>query len=388
MSRLILVLNVARLHHLCDRIFWIYGHDAVARHLIPYRDYHPEYPPLAAVLFMIPGAARDWLAYATWFAGMMLTVDLLTVVLVRHAAEGLMPCTDGWRAAFSYTALSFATTAVLNKFDVLPGMLTLVAVLGLASRREQMAWIALAAAVLLKGYALVLAPLFLLYRYRVHGGARWWRGPVAGALFTGVILLPVLVVGRRGLVASLFYHAHRGLEIESIYASVILVAHHIWPLHVTVTGGAAVRSRDVFSSLNGTLHVVAPLALAAGLAVAYVVAWVRLRRDPAPTALLVLSMAVVTAFMMTFKALPTHYLLWVAPMVAVTLGRPVSETGRAAIAFCIAVGLGIVILSVWLPLRHLDSFATAVMVSRNIAILAAFVLLLRAAWPSHAACTL
>jgi uncharacterized membrane protein len=337
---------------------------------------------------MIPGAARDWPAYATWFAAIMLTVDLLTVVVVRHAAEDLVPCTDGWRAAFSYTALSFATTAVLNRFDVLPGMLTLVAVLGLASRREQMAWIALAAAVSLKGYALVLVPLFLLYRYRVHGGARWWRGPLVGALFTGVILLPVLVVGGPGFVDSLFYHAHRGLEIESIYASVILVAHQIWYLPVTVTGGAAVLSRDVFSSLNGTLQVVAPLALAAGLAVAYVVAWVRLRRDPAPTALLVLSMAVVTAFMMTFKALPTHYLLWLAPMVAVTLGRPVAETGRAAIALWIAVGLSIVILPMWLPLRHLDSFAIAVMVSRNMAIVAAFVLLLRAAWPSHATCTM
>ena len=147
-------------------------------------------------------------------------------------------------------------------------------------------------------------------------------------------------------------------------------------------------SRDVVSSLNGTLQAVAPWALAAGLAAAHVVAWVRLRRDPAPTALLVLSMAVVTAFMMTFKALPTHYLLWVAPMVAVTLGRPVVETGRAAMAFCIAVGLGIVMLSMWLSLRHLDSFAIAVMVSRNMAILAAFVLLLRAAWPSHATFTM
>ena len=85
--------------------------------------------------------------------------------------------------------------------------------------------------------------------------------------------------------------------------------------------------------------------------------------------------------MLTFKALPTHYLLWVAPMVAVTLGRPVAETGRAALAFCVAAGLGIVMLAMWLSLRHLDSFAIAVMVSRNLAILAAFVLLLRAAWP-------
>src|SRR5947209_7837650 len=167
-------------------------------------------------------------------------------------------------------------------------MLTLVAVQGLASRREQMAWIALAAAVLFKGYAIALVPLFLLYRYRVQeggsprargprrlrrtdgvffdfrlrrtdgvffdfrlrrtggvffdfrlrrGGARWWRGPLAGALFTGVILLPVLVLGGQGFVDSLLYHAHRGLEIESIYASVILVAHQLGHLPVSVTGG-------------------------------------------------------------------------------------------------------------------------------------------------------
>jgi len=376
-SRLVLLYSVVVLGHKCDQVFWTYGHDIAALHLMPYRDFGVEYPPLAAALFAIPGGALDWPHYAGWFAVMMLTADLLTLVFVRYAAETLGLWADGWRAAFSYAVLAFVTSAVLNKYDVAPGLLTLVAVVALIRGRDRAAWVALAAAVLFKGYAVVLAPLFLLYRYRVRRAMPGWQGPLAGALATAVVLLPVIAAAGPAFARTLLFHANRGLEIESVYASVVLVAHNVAHLSVWVTAGKAVTSRDVHSALNGSLETAAPVALVGCLGGAYAAAWARLRREATPEALVLLSMAAITAFTITFKALPSHYLLWLIPLAAVALGRPASRTTGAAVAVLCAVGLGAIVPVVWLPLRHFDPVAVAIMVGRNLALIAVFLLLIR-----------
>lgn len=375
-SRLALFLYVVLLHHLSDRVFWLYGHRVVALHLVPYRDFPVEYPPLAALLFIVPGGASSYARYAAAFAVIMLLVDLATVLLVKLVA-GERDRDAGWRAAFFYTVFGFVNAAVLTKFDALPALLTLLAIALLLRGHERASWVALAAAVLLKGYAIVLAPLLFLYRYNRRGGARWWRGPLAGALTFAVVLLPTYAVAGARFVHSLLYHAQRGLEIESLYASVVLIAHAALGLHVTVTPGAEVTSRDIFSSLNTPLLALVPWALAAGLAATYIVAWRRLRADPSPEALLVLSMAALLAFMIAFKALPSYYLLWLAPLAAISFNAPATRARAAGVTLWLAVLLGAVVPAVWLPLRHLDSRAIAVMAARNLAIVLTFVLLLR-----------
>lgn len=380
-TRLTLLLYVVLLHHLPDRVFWLYGHRTVALHLLPYRDYAVEYPPLAALLFMVPGGARSYTDYAVGFALLMLLVDLMTVVLVRLAAEELGLRANGWLAALFYTVFSFVNGAVLTKFDALPALFTLLTLLLFLRGRERAAWVALAAAVLLKGYAIVLIPLLLFYRYRLRGGAQWWRGPLAGALAAAVVLAPPLLVAGSRFVHSLLYHAQRGVEIESLYASAILIAHTLLRLHVTVTPGAAVTSRDIFSALNAPVLALVPWVLLAGLVATYAVAWRRLRADPTPRGLLLLSMAAVLAFMLAFKALPSYYLLWLAPLAAIALSTPLARARPAAVALCLALGLGALVPAVWLPLRHLDTVAIAVMAGRNVAIVATFVLVLVAAWP-------
>jgi hypothetical protein len=395
-SRLLLFLNVVALKHPCDLVFWQYGNctvlgvnctvpNAHGHHLLPYRDYTVEYPPLAAALFMIPGFLRDHIAYAAGFALVMLVADALTLQLVRVAARRLRLWSDGWQAAFSYTILSLATFAILPKFDLLPGTLTLLAVLFLARGYDRAAWVALAASVLFKGYAVVLIPLFLLYRDRVDGRRGWWHGPLAGLAASAAVIVPLFLLDGLKILKALLYHVQRGVEIESVYASVVLLAHGLYQIPVGVTAGAEVLSRDVFSELNGPLVALLPWLFGLALVATYGVAWVRLRRDPTPEALLLLSMAAVAAFIIAFKALPTHYLLWLCPMAAVTLGRARSRTVLVTVALCLALGLGAAMPIVWDALRRFDPLAVGVVVARNLAIVSLFVLLLQRAWPRAAA---
>jgi len=77
------------------------------------------------------------------------------------------------------------------------------------------------------------------------------------------------------------------------------------------------------------------------------------------------------------KGLPSHYLLWLVPLAAVALGRPVSRTTGATVAVLCAVALGAIVPVVWLPLRHVDPVAATIMVGRNLALIAVFLLLIR-----------
>jgi hypothetical protein len=149
-------------------------------------------------------------------------------------------------------------------------------------------------------------------------------------------------------------------------------------LPVTLSPVQETISRDVFSPLNGTLLALLPYVLSSTLGLTYLVAWRCLRHEASPPILLLLSLAATSAFMLSFKALPTHYLLWLCPMATVVLGRSVSNRAVEA-AFWVMLLLGAAIPQVWGALYALHSFAVLIMVGRNLAIVTTFLLFLRTA---------
>jgi hypothetical protein len=385
---MVYLLNVMVGHHYPDDIFFVYA-QRVSSGLLPYRDFSVEYPPLGIALVVLPGlihvgALTEWL-YGTMFALQMLALDLLTLFLVIRLARGWVPG-DPWGlfSGLLYTGFVAASGAVAQKFDLVAGMFCLVAVMAFLRRRDILAWVMLILAALTKGFPLAIAPVFLLYRLMEESSAHHalvvrLYAALRPALIVNVALVtPLLaVVGVQSLVRSVIYHVERGVEIESIYGGMMLVLGRLPGLGAITYYNPADLSEDIHSPLESLVNILAiPLGvLLIGLAYWKLYDTLSSKQGNSEGALLRAAVVVLLAFIVTFRALPGHYLLAILPLVAV-LRFEGKRQGRLVVALVGALVLGQIETVAWTALvdEHLVGMLT--LVARNGAILLSFVLLL------------
>jgi len=460
-TRVLLTLSVVVGHAYTDPQFYHYaGQLAVGQ--FPYRDIPVEYPPLAMILILAPAlplllfpgiAPRPdaaflhvshlphpldpvrYGAYAIAFAVEMLIVDAVTLWLVRRAARRLAPGdANGLRAGLFYLALTFASGALLQKFDLIVGTLCLGAALALVERRRGLAWSLLAAATLVKGFPLLVVPVFALYEFeRAAAGVRPYRllgvlraawRPIAVGLawFVGVLLAVGLAVslfgGPGSLVHAVASQTGRNFEIESLYANVMLALGWLPGLAVGTTFRPAVLSRIVLSPLAPMLapFVMAILIVAAVAVYALLArgALLRARRPVTPRAdasapgasvpaspadsgaantgapdnataaraLLVGTTLITLTFLLAYPALPAHYLLAILPLAPLLwLGTPRRNwLWLSAVAAVALLGQIVTINAIWQSIVALRPWAIGALSLRNIAWLVAFGALVAAAW--------
>ncbi len=439
-TRLALLAGVIIGQRYCDPQFYKYAGDFAAG-VWPYRDVTVEYPPLAMVLLLLPAlpllpfagiAPRPdaafsgpithlptpdpirYGAYGVSFAIEMLLIDALTLWLVMRAARHFTrnEVVIGG-AGLLYTLLAFLSGAVLQKFDLAVGALLLAAVFALVSRRRGLAWSLLAAATLLKGFPIFVAPAFALYELELTGYLRlrdaaramlrpllWGVSWLVGVI--GVVTLAVAAFAGWGPVLhSIMTQAGRDVEIESLYGSLALALGWLPGMAVETAFHAASLSRVVLSPLTAP-NLIGPLStalLGVALLVVYATLWrswrARMAHSLTPAAArlranqaLVIGVALVAlAFTLTFRALPAHYLLDILPLIPVLELRPSRRMALwlAAIVGAAVVGQVVTIPAIWTALVALQAPAVALLVFRNALWLLASATLLMALWHEVAA---
>lgn len=387
-TRLVYLLNVTLGHHYPDDIFFVYA-QRFSNGLLPYRDFPVEYPPLGIALVVLPGLVHfgpltEWL-YAAMFALEMLALDFLALLLVVRLAKGLVPGDpSGLISGLLYTGFVAASGAVAQKFDLVAGVFCLLAVVAFLQRRDMLAWVMLALAVLTKGFPLFIAPLFLLYRLTEE--PQGYRNLLAAgysvirpALVAGVALAAPLLalIGIQPLLHSIIYHVDRGVEIESMYAGAMLLLGRLPGMASLSYYNPGDLSQDIHSPLESVVDTVAvPLCLLLiGLAYWKFYRALRSKQEDRNGALLRAMVVVLLAFIVTFRALPGHYLLAILPLAAVLRFQ-----GKRQVVF-VSVLLGALLLGqletvTWQPLLDERMIGILALVARNAAILASFVLLL------------
>ncbi|GEM_PF-301382 len=383
-TRLIYLLNVMLGHHYPDPAFFLYGLK-VSYGELPYRDFLVEYPPLGILFIVLPGLAHagpltEW-GYGSSFALEMLALDLLTLFLVIRLAKGLIPGDrTGLYSGLLYTAFVAASGAIAQKFDLMAGTFCVVAVVALMRRRDGLAWVMLVLATLTKGYPLALAPLFVLYRL-MEGRAGWrglYEGLRAAVVSSAVLTVPLmLVAGIQPLIDAVVYHVDRGTEIESVYSGLMLLGGRLFGIVTSSYANYGDQSQDILSPLNSLVDMIAvPLGvLLIGFLYWQFYRSLKARPEERDTALLRSTLLVLLAFMITFRALPGHYLLAILPLAA--LVRFQDHRQRVFVLTLLgALLLGQLETVVWPQLLAVQWVGIVALNLRNAAILASFVLLL------------
>jgi hypothetical protein len=283
-----------------------------------YRDVPIEYPPLAIVPMLVPfvgtpAAELDLLAYTWRFLAAAGALAIATGALLWRATSGDMVAVALWG---SLVGLSWV--AVAFRYDLWPAVPTMVAIV-VATRRPGLAGLALGVGTMLK-----LFPAFVLAVLAVRSIVERDRGSLA-RLGAGFGLLVALTGGWAWLVAGpdsldwLRYQEERGLQIESVGASILLGLH-------VVAGLPVVRNHEF-----GAVQIVAPgsaelVAISPVLQLLLLAAVLFLsarrfrleRRQLGQISLPALALSAVAAIvapLLASKVLSMQYVVWLLPFV-------------------------------------------------------------------------
>ncbi len=271
-----------------------------------------EYPTPVTWLLWLPYGATggNRVGYLVAFVALMLALDAaFTLALYRSAGRRHTSAADFWLGFVLLVGpLSYL------RFDVLPAVLAGGALL--AARRRP--WVTgaltgLGAAV--KLWPALLIPAFLSHRADTKAAARAFVG-----VGFGLAAVSLLAGGWSRLVSPLTWQSDRGLQIESVWATPVMLARAVRPSR-WVVDISRYQAYEIFGPTVALWLGVATAATVAGLVV-IVALYLRAFRNPAPTALAVglVILATVAVMTVTNKTLSPQYLLWLGgPMAALLL---------------------------------------------------------------------
>ncbi len=302
---------------------------------LPYRDVFVEYPPGAFAVFLPPtafGAGH----YNAAFKTLMALCGVATIFLVALVLAEVGVSQTRVRVGVALLALSPVALGPisLNTYDAWPALLTVFALWLLLRGWDLPAFAVLGLAISAKVYPLVLVPLAAWYVWRRSGSRRTALAVGVLVLVAAAVIAPFAAYAPHGVYESFHSQATRGLQIESLGASVLLVLDRLGVYHARVVETTGVAGRNL---AGGTADAVAAVLLVLE-ALAVVTVWVLYARLGELRSRLPLAFAAAVAGFLAFtKVFSPQYLVWLLPLVV---------AGGSAVALALAA-VAVVLAQVW-----------------------------------------
>jgi hypothetical protein len=355
------------------RLYQSWADDLVDRHEAAYIDVGIPYPPGLVPFIVAPKYAERIAPYSSAFIKLMEIVDLAGLAGLALIARR----TGSWFGPWAWTILiPLLGPIAWTRLDLVPAVATIFAV----ERAQAGGWTG-AGGWMGFGAIAKVYPAFLLPSVVVSSLRR--RGTVVAAAVAMLAPLVALIGSMSDVFGSIAqFHWHRGIQIESIWGSALLLAHHAgYTISIFNVAGAMEGGGGVASAFK---H--ASLVLAVGIIVFGVaVAWRRVPRGDAVGLSLVLlgTLALLTGVGTIYSP---QYLIWLfalASVVGILCGR------RAVIPIVVLGAMAILSQIVFpflygdlLSLRLLPAVLLAI---RNVLTLALGVMAFRLAWHARRA---
>ena len=349
-----------------------YG-EAMTRGQAPYRDFALEYPPASLPVFLVPALGEgDPEDYERRFEGVLAALGVACVLLVAVVAS------SRWAPFYVAAAPLALGSVILSRFDLWPAALTVAALALLVAGRFRLGLGTLGLATAAKLYPALLAPIAVVHVWRARGRR---EALLCAAAFIGVfvaIVLPFALIAPDGVWDSLWRQAGRPLQIESLGAALLLAAHQLFGLELTMESSHG--SQNLAGGGADVLAAASTLVQAAAL----IAIWVWYARGPAHRErLLAASAAAVCAFVAFGRVLSPQFLIWLIPLVPLVGGR----RGLAASGLLAAT---LVLTQLWFPFRYwelaleFDPAASFLVLARDLVLVALTLTLMARVRPGRA----
>jgi hypothetical protein len=316
--------------------------ESILRGEVPYRDFFIEYPPGSLPAFVPPALfSASQASYINLFSLEMALTLVVTLLLTALGARRL-----GGSGTWILPAATFVLAALLlypvavTRYDAVVALTLGLAVFfaTLGGRYLPLAYASLGLGTAAKFVPLLAVLPLALTRRGVARGCGVFLAVVA------LFFVPFALLGRRGLLQSFAYQAERGLQVESLAASVLMFLHSAESIAFE-HGAFEVRGEG--AGLATSLTPILTLLL---LAVTGFAMWWEFRRCgglevgafPRHAAALIL------AFMLGSRVLSPQYMIWLLPLV------PLSAGGFVGVIICALFLAACFTTTLVFPLHYAD----------------------------------
>jgi hypothetical protein len=316
--------------------------ESILRGEVPYRDFFIEYPPGSLPAFVPPALfSASQASYINLFSLEMALTLVVTLLLTALGARRL-----GGSGTWILPAATFVLAALLlypvavTRYDAVVALTLGLAVFfaTLGGRYLPLAYASLGLGTAAKFVPLLAVLPLALTRRGVARGCGVFLAVVA------LFFVPFALLGGRGLLQSFAYQAERGLQVESLAASVLMFLHSAESIAFE-HGAFEVRGEG--AGLATSLTPILTLLL---LAVTGFAMWWEFRRCgglevgafPRHAAALIL------AFMLGSRVLSPQYLIWLLPLV------PLSAGGLVGTIICVLFLAACFTTTLVFPIHYAD----------------------------------
>jgi hypothetical protein len=278
-------------------------------------------------------------------------------------------------AALGFAAVSpfLLGSVMLSRFDLWLAALVTGSLAAFVAGRHRIGAGVLGLAVSAKLFPAVLVPIAAVWIWRRRGRR---EALVCLGVFAAVVclcFLPFVVIAPHGVWHSLTTQTSRPLQIETLGAGILLVAHAVGGLAITMRPSHG--SQNLAGSAPDALAVVQTVLQAAAL----LLTWIWFARGPVTRERLVRASATaVCAFVAFGKVLSPQFLIWLIPLVPLV-------RGRRGLAGTLLLATALVLTQVWFPFRYwdlalrFDPTASWLVLVRDLVLVALFAVL---SWPA------
>ena len=398
-------------------------------HKIPYADFVSEYPPGALPFFALPRLLTDdFTRYGQYFAAEMLVVDAVILWLLARLSHALVATAQTPRSRHGEVTRQYALTVAQFTYVFLVGSLGYLAferydllfaalLLGFLDQamrpaRRFAASALLGLSIAVKLVSVVLVPLYAAYvvagmravkraeAKRTYEEAETdpdgfaalgsWQGRTAAAVALQVlgcalaVMLPFYLMAGDKFFTFVAYHRDRGVQIESVYSSVMLFLHHVtgWlaPLVQLPTFPFGTRfafgATEAFNAYTPRLAQLAgPLSVGVATALSWRfkdALWAQHDGQGRNKVLVRGTLTLVLALLCTNKVFSPQYMLWLSPLIACTLLTDVRGLRPALFALMLAnVLTSLILFFYYIDLLRLAPMGDALLLTRNLLVVAA-----------------
>jgi uncharacterized membrane protein len=333
----------------------------------PYIDFTLEYPPLALVFFYIPGMISSIIGnFDLTYRLFMMLFDIGCLLLVGGIVKRLLPG-QARMAAFSqiiYLALTAILFQVLyDRFDIAVAFLILLAVYLAIRGNWPWAYIVVILGAFAKLFPALILPLLIIYQVR-RGRTAYAIRDFGISLVTGLALLIISIAFFGDWWGYMLeYHGRRGIQIESLYASIAMLANFAG---VEAAIGHEYGAFQISNAFTAFMAKASMIFIGCSVLAVYIIFVLKTRESKNKDSQFVwAALIALSSFAIFNKVLSPQFFLWLFPLASIMLATSPRRAPMAILWTAAALATAIIFPYLYRSLVALESFPVTLLVARN-----------------------